>query len=97
MCGICKYTVTECPMHAGTEVRIQTLQKVSVFDPTIDMQMAQARVKSGQGGLLEIFNDRLSAGPLCHARFRDFEQVSLTTIIQIPKSETENFIVYRII
>ena len=51
-------------MHAGTEVRIKTLQKVSVFDPTIDMQMARGGVKSGQGGLLEIFNDHLSAGPL---------------------------------
>ena len=47
-------TVTECPMHAGTEVRIKNLQKVSVFDPTIDMQMARAGVKSGQGGLLDI-------------------------------------------
>ena len=86
-------------MHAGTEVRIKTLQKVSVFDPALDMQMARAGVESGQGGLLDIFNDYISdgPGPLCYTRFRDFEQVSLTTIIQIPKSETENFIVYRII
>ena len=46
-------TVTECPMHAGTEVRIKTLQSVAMFDPTIDMQMAQAGVKSGLGGLLD--------------------------------------------
>ena len=48
MCGICKYTVIECPILAGTEVRIQTLQKVAVFDPTIDMQMARAGVSQAR-------------------------------------------------
>ena len=77
----------------------KTLQKVAMFDPTIDMQMAWAGVKSGQGGLLEIFNDRLSAGPLCHARFRDFEQGSLTTIIQKQKKQKLGYFyfIHRII
>ena len=63
MCGICKYTVTECPILAGTEVRIQTLQKVAVFDPTIDMQMARAGVSQARVVCWR-FNDHLSDGPL---------------------------------
>ena len=40
-------------MHVGTEVGIKTLQKVAMFGPAVDMQMARAGVSQARS-VLEI-------------------------------------------